>query len=254
MAVGPSGGGAARHAQSPAPVALDRCRRLHCRQLALYFSGFERRPSAVSAIDPAFGLLWLIGMALAIGAAVSAKYHRLAGLIMLGGVGLVVCMTFIWLSAPDLAITQLLVEIVTHRPDLARAALAAEAQPRHWRGYNPAEPFPTLPGSGARDPLRGWHVGGGLYRDDDACTRRDCQLLPAECLYRRRWRNVVNVILVDFRAFDTLGEIAVLGIVGLTVYGLLRRFRPAEDSMELPEQQVTQNRFDADQPERSPET
>ncbi len=41
-------------------------------------------------------------------------------------------------------------------------------------------------------------------------------------------RNVVNVIIVDFRAFDTLGEIAVLGIVGLTVYGLLRRFRPAE--------------------------
>ncbi len=79
VAVGPSGGGAARHAQSPAPVALDRCRRLHCRQLALYFSGFERRPSAVSAIDPAFGLLWLIGMALAIGAAVSAKYHRLPG-------------------------------------------------------------------------------------------------------------------------------------------------------------------------------
>jgi multicomponent K+:H+ antiporter subunit A len=65
-------------------------------------------------------------------------------------------------------------------------------------------------------------------------------------------RNVVNVILVDFRAFDTFGEIAVLGIVGLTVYGLLRRFRPAEDSMELPEQQLTQNRFDADQPERSP--
>ena len=41
------------------------------------------------------------------------KYHRLASLIMLGGVGLIVCMTFVWLSAPDLAITQLLVEIVT---------------------------------------------------------------------------------------------------------------------------------------------
>ena len=40
--------------------------------------------------------------------------------------------------------------------------------------------------------------------------------------------------------------------MGLTVYGLLRRFRPADDSMELPEQQLTQNRFDADQPERSP--
>src|SRR3546814_10372594 len=41
--------------------------------------------------------------------------------------------------------------------------------------------------------------------------------------------NVVNVILVDFRGFDTLGEITVLGAVALTVYALLRRFRPAPD-------------------------
>src|SRR5690606_23614656 len=49
--------------------------------------------------------------------------------------------------------------------------------------------------------------------------------------------NVVNVILVDFRGFDTLGEITVLAAVALTVYGLLRRFRPAPDSIERPEQQ-----------------
>jgi multicomponent K+:H+ antiporter subunit A len=48
---------------------------------------------------------------------------------------------------------------------------------------------------------------------------------------------VINVILVDFRAFDTLGEITVLGVVGLTVYSVLRRFRPAADSVERPEQQ-----------------
>ncbi len=113
VAVGPSGGGAARHAQSPAPVALDRCRRLHCRQLAALFLGFRAPAECRLGHRSSLRLLWLIGMALAIGAAVSAKYHRLAGLIMLGGVGLVVCMTFIWLSAPDLAITQLLVEIVT---------------------------------------------------------------------------------------------------------------------------------------------
>jgi multicomponent K+:H+ antiporter subunit A len=43
--------------------------------------------------------------------------------------------------------------------------------------------------------------------------------------------NVVNVILVDFRAFDTFGEITVLAIVGITVFGLLRRFRPAPESV-----------------------
>ena len=50
--------------------------------------------------------------------------------------------------------------------------------------------------------------------------------------------NAVNVILVDFRAFDTLGEITVLGIVALTCYALLRRFRPAPESVALPSQQT----------------
>ena len=52
--------------------------------------------------------------------------------------------------------------------------------------------------------------------------------------------NVVNVMLVDFRGFDTFGEIAVLGIVALTVYALLRRFRPAPEAMALPPQQRAQ--------------
>jgi len=42
---------------------------------------------------------------------------------------------------------------------------------------------------------------------------------------------------VDFRGFDTFGEIVVLGIVALTVYALLRRFRPAREVMDLPPQQ-----------------
>ena len=49
--------------------------------------------------------------------------------------------------------------------------------------------------------------------------------------------NVVNVMLVDFRAFDTFGEITVLSIVALTVYALLRRFRPPREVIQLPPQQ-----------------
>ena len=44
-------------------------------------------------------------------------------------------------------------------------------------------------------------------------------------------------MLVDFRGFDTFGEIVVLGIVALVVYALLRRFRPARETLDLPEQQ-----------------
>ena len=67
-------------------------------------------------------------------------------------------------------------------------------------------------------------------------------------------RNVVNVILVDFRAFDTLGEITVLAIVGLTVFSLLRRFRPAQESVRTPVQQRLQHAFDQRQEDRRPET
>ena len=39
--------------------------------------------------------------------------------------------------------------------------------------------------------------------------------------------NIVNVMLVDFRAFDTLGEITVLGVAGLVIHALLRQLRDA---------------------------
>jgi multicomponent K+:H+ antiporter subunit A len=62
--------------------------------------------------------------------------------------------------------------------------------------------------------------------------------------------NVVNVMLVDFRGFDTLGEITVLGIVALTIFALLRRFRPAQDSISKPEQQRIQSAYDEERPTR----
>jgi multicomponent K+:H+ antiporter subunit A len=62
--------------------------------------------------------------------------------------------------------------------------------------------------------------------------------------------NVVNVILVDFRGYDTMGEISVLGVVAIAVYALLRRFRPATESIDIPEQQRAQNAYDARHPDR----
>ena len=67
----------------------------------------------MAAADPAFALMWLVGGVCAIGAATQAKYHRLAALSLAGAAGLATCMTFVWFSAPDLALTQLIVEVVT---------------------------------------------------------------------------------------------------------------------------------------------
>ena len=68
---------------------------------------------AITSREVVFALMWLIGGACALGAAWQAKYHRFAALILMGAAGLVTCATFVWLSAPDLAVTQLLVEIAT---------------------------------------------------------------------------------------------------------------------------------------------
>src|SRR5690606_3248835 len=81
--------------------------------LAAATAPFDTVPPLWSGIDPTFALLWVLGAACAIGAATQAKFHRLAALVLAGGAGLVSCVSFVWLSAPDLAATQLLVEVVT---------------------------------------------------------------------------------------------------------------------------------------------
>jgi multicomponent K+:H+ antiporter subunit A len=84
-----------------------------------------------------FVALWLIAIACAIGAAWQAKYHRLAALIMVSVCGLMTCITFVWFSAPDLALTQLVVEVVT----TVLILLGLRWLPRRIEGVSP------LPGS-----------------------------------------------------------------------------------------------------------
>jgi multicomponent K+:H+ antiporter subunit A len=219
--------------------------------LPLYLSGFETRDITFSGIDPAFAAIWLLGICLAFGTAYLAKYHRLAALVMLGGVGLIVCITFVWLSAPDLAITQLLVEIVT----TVLILLGLRWLPKRTEGL--AESI-TLRARFRRFRDLALAVVCGIGMTFIAYAVMTMPVPDAIANYflenaysQGGGRNVVNVILVDFRGFDTLGEIAVLGVVALTVFALLRRFRPADDSMDLPEQQRIQNSFDEDRPERS---
>jgi multicomponent K+:H+ antiporter subunit A len=81
--------------------------------LPLYSRSISLADPLGGQFDLAFALLWIIGAACAIGAAVQAKFHRVVALIFLGSAGLVTCVSFVWLSAPDVALTQILVETVT---------------------------------------------------------------------------------------------------------------------------------------------
>jgi len=81
--------------------------------LPLYARGLSLTGPSGREFDPVFGLLWIVGVSCAIGAAVQAKFHRVVALILLGTAGLVTCASFVWLSAPDVALTQIVVETVT---------------------------------------------------------------------------------------------------------------------------------------------
>ncbi len=185
--------------------------------------------------SPEFALLWLIGAACAIGAATQAKYHRLAALIMSGGVGLVVCITFAGFSAPDLALTQISVEVVT----LVLMLLGLRWLPKRVEIDDPGRRTPRARLRRFRDAALSVLAGAGL-----ASLAYAIMVMPRgegiarffmeHALPDSGGRNVVNVILVDFRGMDTMGEITVVGIVALAVYKLLRRFRPAAESIPIP--------------------
>ena len=174
-------------------------------------------PGQSQPMPPLGWLVWAIGMVATL-ATVALHRQRLLALVVMGAVGLAVSLAFLMLSAPDLALTQLLVEMVT----IALMLLALNYLPEE----SPVE----------RSRLRKWRdaaialaAGGGTAALVHAVITRPLDSVSSEILAlslpEGGGSNVVNVILVDFRGFDTLGEITVFGIAGLVVHALLRRAR-----------------------------
>ncbi|WP_242414675.1 monovalent cation/H+ antiporter subunit A [Sphingomonas panni] len=148
-------------------------------------------------------------------AVVAVDRRRYLALIFISVIGLVMALAFIHLSAPDLALTQISVEVVTILLMLLALHLLPGNPPRLSRMSRRL-----------RDGVIA--VAGGLGTGWLAWT---IMTRPVrEGISRFHWdnsysggggTNVVNVTLVDFRAFDTLGEITVLGIAGLAIFALL---------------------------------
>ncbi|HET7155418.1 MAG TPA: hydrogen gas-evolving membrane-bound hydrogenase subunit E, partial [Hyphomicrobiaceae bacterium] len=217
-----------------------------------YARGVEIAGPAPTGSNFAFGMIWAVGIACAFAAAYQAKFHRFAALILLGGAGLMTCVSFAWLSAPDLALTQLVVETVT----TVLLLLGLRWLPKRIQEFTPADARASIvPWHRVRDFAIAVAAGSGLAALAYAVmTRPQSQSIAGffvENAYTQGGgTNIVNVILVDFRAFDTFGEITVLGIVAITVYALLRRFRPAAESIPVPEQQRAQDIDDGNRPNR----
>ncbi len=148
-------------------------------------------------------------------ATVALHHRRIVALITLGVVGLIVSLIFIKFSAPDLALTQLSVEVVT----VVLILLALYYLPQKgWRESTGKKRF--------KDALIALASGAGVFVLTLAILSREYTTIGdyflANALTGGGGTNVVNVILVDFRGFDTLGEITVLAIAGLGIYAMLQ--------------------------------
>jgi multicomponent K+:H+ antiporter subunit A len=173
------------------------------------------------AISPINGVIEIIAVAvLASATLVTTWLHRerLTALIVLGAVGLVVALVFVKFSAPDLALTQLSVEVVT----IVLLMLALYFLPQQGSADS-CKPHRL------RDMLVGLLAGSGVALMAWAAMTRPLNSISGYFLDNSvsggGGTNVVNVILVDFRGFDTFGEITVLALAALGIYGLLDGLR-----------------------------
>jgi len=179
-----------------------------------FFSGGhgagERAP--LPANVPA-AIAWVLLVA-ACGGAVLLHANRLLALVLTSLVGLIVSLTFLQFSAPDLALTQISVEVVT----TVLLLLAINLLPKRSK---PESPMRGRLSSAVVAIVAGAGVAGLAY----AMMTRDFTSISQFHLEQSKpgggGTNVVNVILVDFRGFDTFGEIIVLGIAALAIFALL---------------------------------
>lgn len=142
--------------------------------------------------------------------------HKVSAILVLGIVGYGVAMLFVLYRAPDLALTQLVIETVTvvlfllafyHLPRLEK-----RSEPLRTKAVNL---FIALSFGGLMTLI-------GISAHSTDWFDKISDYFIETSLSIAGGRNVVNVILVDMRGIDTLFEITVLGIAGLAVYSLIK--------------------------------
>jgi multicomponent Na+:H+ antiporter subunit A len=176
-------------------------------------------PSDLAGWDHPLQLVVVAVMVVAtVGAVITS--HRLAAVLAVGAVGYGVAVLFVLQGAPDLALTQLLIETLV----IVVFVLVLRHLPRRFSGGTTALPVApravlallvgvaaaaaSLVAFTARPPTQPSSVAQVALSEPEAHSA-----------------NVVNAILVDFRAFDTMGEVSVVTVAALGVIGLVRAAR-----------------------------
>ena len=180
--------------------------------------------AALSPLDPLTLLAAVLLCLSAIGVVVFHHY-RLPALLLLGVSGLFVTVTFARFSAPDLALTQLMVEVMAVVIMMLALSFLPQTSPR---GSTRLRMGRDLAIAG----LMGVGVAAFSFAILTRPQRTIADFFLANSVPGGGGTNVVNVILVDFRGFDTLGEITVLGIAALAVFAFTRDLHLKERVVE----------------------
>jgi multicomponent Na+:H+ antiporter subunit A len=160
----------------------------------------------------------ILALALVIGSiSILFAKSRLTSIIILGAVGYTVSLFFVLFRAPDLALTQLVIETIS----VALFLLCFFHLPKYVRIKEARMRF--------RLNRALVSIGVGVVITLIALSSHSQKLFePISSYYLENayveagGKNVVNVILVDFRGFDTLFEITVLGIAALGIFAMIR--------------------------------
>ena len=181
------------------------------------FAGGMHSPGtrALLPVDPVPAIGWALLMAATLGVGLLHR-NRLLSLMLIGVIGLIISVGFAWLSAPDLALTQITVEVVTIVFMLLALNFLPKETPRE------SSPVRRLRDIGVAS-VAGLGIGALAY----AMMTRNfafpsiAEFHLAQSKPGAGGTNAVNTIIVDFRGYDTFGEIIVLGIAALLIYALV---------------------------------
>jgi multicomponent Na+:H+ antiporter subunit A len=171
---------------------------------------------------------WTIFAIAAIGlATVVSAQDRLTAIVSLGIQGFAVALLFLLYGAPDLVFTQFMVETLS----VVILALVMTRLRLHTRDHRPT-------GEKVVDVTIAGVCGAGFGLLLLKTTQMPFDGTLSEFFNSYSYtiahgRNIVNVILVDFRGLDTLGEIAVVMIAGLAILALIR-IRPPKPASAKP--------------------
>jgi multicomponent Na+:H+ antiporter subunit A len=171
-------------------------------------------PAMLAAPYAAWALSLII---LASTAAAVMAESRLVAILSLGVVGVVIALIFLLYGAPDVAITQFMVETLV----VIIVALVLARLPRLTAFARPNRR--SVVRDGIISVAFGAVVTAVMLAVIDLPIPLDLsQYFAAKSYTEGFGRNVVNVILVDFRAMDTLGEILVVATAGIGAFALLK--------------------------------